>query len=79
MHMYTFSVQKISLCLTVKHTGDFSKGKKCRNLGGTTDDACMSVLETIDHFTVVCLVTWPLNQSEAGVDIVKKFPAFLIC
>ena len=33
----------------------------------------------IDHFTVVCLVTWPLNQSEAGVDLVKKFPAFLIC
>ena len=24
---------------------------------------------TIDHFTVVCLVTWPLNESEAGVDL----------
>ena len=24
--------------------------------------------ETIDHFTVVCSVTWPLNESEAGVD-----------
>ena len=24
----------------------------------------------IDHFTVVCLVTWPLNGSEAGVDLV---------
>ena len=24
----------------------------------------------IDHFTVVCLVTWPLNESEAGVDLV---------
>ena len=23
----------------------------------------------IDHFTVVCLVTWPLNDSEAGVDL----------
>ena len=22
------------------------------------------------HFTVVCLVAWPLNESEAGVDIV---------
>ena len=21
-------------------------------------------------FTVVCLVTWPLNESEAGVDLV---------
>ena len=24
----------------------------------------------IDHFTVVSLVTWPLNGSEAGVDLV---------
>ena len=23
---------------------------------------------TIDHFTVVCSVSWPLNESEAGVD-----------
>ena len=23
---------------------------------------------TIDHFTVVCLVAWPLNESEAGGD-----------
>ena len=25
---------------------------------------------TIDHFTVVGLVTWPLNGSEAGGDVV---------
>ena len=25
---------------------------------------------SIDLFTVVCLVAWPLNESEAGVDIV---------
>jgi len=25
---------------------------------------------TIDHFTVVCSVTWPLDGSEAGVDLV---------
>ena len=24
---------------------------------------------SIDHFTVVCLVTWPLNESEAGVNL----------
>ena len=24
----------------------------------------------IDHFTVVCLVAWPLNESEAGGDVV---------
>ena len=23
----------------------------------------------IDHFTVACLVTWPLNESEAGDDL----------
>ena len=25
---------------------------------------------SIDHFTVVYLVAWPLNESEAGVDLV---------
>ena len=25
---------------------------------------------SIDHFTVVCLVAWPLNEREAGVDLV---------
>ena len=24
----------------------------------------------MDHFTVVCLVAWPLNEGEAGVDLV---------
>ena len=28
------------------------------------------LLFPIDHFTVVDLVTWPLNGSEAGVDLV---------
>ena len=23
----------------------------------------------LDHITVVCLVAWPLNENEAGVDI----------
>jgi len=30
----------------------------------------------VDHFTVVCLVAWPLNESEAGVDVV--LPASLV-
>ena len=25
--------------------------------------------QLIDHFTVLCLVTWPLNGSEAGGDL----------
>ena len=29
-----------------------------------------SVDELIDHFTVVCLVAWPLNESEAGGDLI---------
>ena len=27
-------------------------------------------LFTIDHFTVVCLVAWPLNENEAAGDLV---------
>ena len=30
----------------------------------------LSEHETTDHFTVVCLVTWPMNESEAAVDLV---------
>ena len=30
-----------------------------------------SCLLLINHFTVVCLVAWPLNESEAEVDIVS--------
>ena len=26
--------------------------------------------KAIDYLTVVCLVAWPLNESEAGVDLV---------
>ena len=29
----------------------------------------IQLLEIV-HFTVVCLVTWPLNENEAGVDLV---------
>ena len=30
----------------------------------------LKILASIDHFTVVCLIAWPLNESEAGVDLV---------
>ena len=36
--------------------------------GKPTNDC--PVLFTIGHFTVVCLVTWPLGGSEAGGDLV---------
>ena len=28
-----------------------------------------SLIIAIHHFTVACLVAWPLNESEAGVDL----------
>ena len=36
------------------------------------NDAYMTaiLIQAIDHFTVVCLVAWPLNESETGVDLV---------
>ena len=35
--------------------------------------------DTIDHFTVVGLVTWPLNGSEAAVDLVLiDLTAFMV-
>ena len=42
----------------------------CRNCGKNTQTKGECLNATIDHFTVVCLVAWPLNVSEAGVDLV---------
>ena len=40
----------------------------------------MNVGSAIDHFTVVGLATWPLNGSEAGVDLVLiKTSLLLLC
>ena len=38
----------------------------------------MEVFLQIVHFTVVCLVTWPMNESEAGVDLVLIETAVLL-
>ena len=50
--------------------------KKC-NICGIVNALIITVTtklvmqeDTIDHFTVVGLVTWPLNGSEAAVDLV---------
>ena len=36
----------------------------------TKADLFLGIFEARDHFTVVDLVTWPLNGSEARVDLV---------
>ena len=34
----------------------------------------------IDHFTVVCLVSWPLNENEAGGDpVLIEIALLLLC
>ena len=39
-------------------------------------DSCIK----IDHFTVVCLVAWPLNENEAGGDLVLiETPPLFLC
>ena len=37
---------------------------------GKCEETIHSYFPSIDHFTVVCLVTWPLNENEAGGDLV---------
>ena len=38
----------------------------------------MEVFLQIVHFTVVYLVTWPMNESQAGVDLVLIETAVLL-
>ena len=49
-------------------------------LRAITNFSNRSTHNTIDHFTVVCLVAWPLNESEAGGDLVfdRNLTAFLM-
>ena len=46
---------------------------------GTVTVLLKHTIYTIGHFTVVCLVPWPLNRSEAGGDLVllKTFLLFI--
>ena len=44
--------------------------KKAGKKNVSLECGSIQFLITIDHFTVVCLVAWPLNESEAGVDLV---------
>ena len=37
---------------------------------GVSSNLIVRYLGVIDHFTVVCLVAWPLNESEAEGDLV---------
>ena len=41
-----------------------------RRLLSTVGYILPAVNTVIDHFTLVCLATWPLNGSEAGGDLV---------
>ena len=52
----------------------------CLFIGSTICLSCYVLECTIDHFTVVCLVAWPLNESEARVDLVfnRNLPAFFV-
>jgi len=36
----------------------------------STNGEAIRSFSLIDHFTVVCFVAWPLNESEPGVDLV---------
>ena len=58
-----------------KPLGQIKLGYRVRGLGWSTGPE-----RQIDHFTVVSLVTWPLNGSEAGDDLVLiQTSLFLLC
>ena len=42
---------------------------KPRVVNTDMDDNCIKTSRSVDHFTVVCLVTWPMNESEARGDL----------
>ena len=62
-------------CVICRHVTKF-----CENFPNEWRKLSQSAYYSIDHFTVVGLVTWPLNGSEAGVDLVLiQTSLFLLC
>ena len=61
LDLYSYP-QRVRVITVVKMLWSHNTKDNERNL-------CQDLL-TIDHFTVVCSVTWPLNGSEAGGDLV---------
>ena len=53
---------------TIKYNGqNINTHKMCqKELNRMSTDT-----EVIDHFMVMCLVAWPLNEHEAGLDLVS--------
>ena len=64
-----------SLCYTPIYNEYASS--QCPNCSVWTHEAQPSE-STIDQFTVVCLVTWPLDGSEARVDLVLIHTSLLL-
>ena len=65
--MINYGVWLVINFLNFSLNGDMKK--KCHR---EAPSLCVLVnsKQLIDHFTVVCLVAWPLNESETGVDLV---------
>lgn len=50
------------------------------NTGPSRTHPAATAKSGINHFTVVCLVSSPLNESEAGPDlVVMKMPQLFLC
>ena len=73
--------KKIAKSWTVKHK-DFFQPNKILEVTGTLSSHYHYHYHyySIDHFTVVCSVTWPLDESESGakIDLIENLNAFLM-
>ena len=73
-----FSIQKDTNLVIISTFGNMSRQRVC--LGTTQKPKVYNHACIIDHLTVVGLATWPLNGSEAGVDLVLiQTSLFLLC
>ena len=60
----------LTICIAFSLGGRFVYSPAAWDHGGGEPAHAPEQRLLINHFTVVCLVTWPLNGSEAGVDLV---------
>ena len=76
----TYSYIKLIICRNNDQLARFLKALKNFQASKAILREKGIVAPEIDHFTVVCLVAWPLNENEAGGDIVLiETSLFFLC
>lgn len=77
-HIHKFKLLPYSCCWHIVHITTHNTSSNTHLWGNLCQNCCIS--RAIDHLSVVCSMTWPLNGSTAAGDLVLiNTSLFLLC